>query len=194
MIKALQVLVVLLFLHIVIKISMGKKEKKPAIELPPHEIDNDKQIIVKGLTTAEAKDSIYRFYASYNAAVTAVIVQLTTMADDLCMLRFPYDVAPDIFCYLVSHLHHAPDSNRYPQAVRGWSSFYVAETDTTEMGMFYIYAGRRNPILLISAESGNNYEPWFELEETTWVPTAQAIFVYEPPVDAAGDYVSEILV
>ena len=95
---------------------------RPPLEaFPAKTRENDKMIIIRGVSQSELHQVIQEFCDLYNRDEYQVITRVTLVSDKDYCLTFPYDMAFERFCLLVNYLQY-PLERQWPAQVIGWLS------------------------------------------------------------------------
>lgn len=119
-----------------------EKEKPPAFSFPETTKENDKLILVKGVTDADIKTVLKSFCKMYNEERDTISLRLITLSENEFAITFPYDIEFDIFCYLVNYLQF-PIETKWTAAITGWTTApavddWVTEKTANKRAMLFI--------------------------------------------------------
>ena len=93
--------------------------RPPADFKPSAKVENDKLVIVSGVTYDDLKRAVQQSCNLNNQTDYAVLPLLTRVTENDFAITFPYDVNFEIFCYFINYLKY-PNDIFYKPTIAAW--------------------------------------------------------------------------
>lgn len=115
------IIVVAIFIFLTERGNKKSATNRPSDDLfPKQKRENDKIIIIKGISVETANEIIIDFCNTYNQKKFVAIPKLLVF-DDCQAVLFPYDIDFEYFCYFVNHIRYGRGSSFPKTEVTGWT-------------------------------------------------------------------------
>jgi hypothetical protein len=109
-----------------------KDSRRPSqSSLPTQTKQNDKLVIVKGISQSDLKHVLIGFCNMYNKESFQVQPRLTKLTEREFAITFPYDIDFEIFCYFVNYIEY-PMELKWTPDVTAWTTTKSSDTWITE--------------------------------------------------------------
>jgi hypothetical protein len=99
--------------------------------LPTQTKQNDKLVIVKGISQSDLKHVLIGFCNMYNKESFQAQPRLTKLTEREFAITFPYDIDFEIFCYFVNYIEY-PMELKWTPDVTAWTTTKSSDTWITE--------------------------------------------------------------
>ena len=183
---------ILLWVVSVIMPSGQKSElntsRPPLSQKPTRLVQNDKIIVVMGVTYVDIKKALTDFCNIYNNKDFAVLPRLTKISDSEFAITFPYDTQFESYAFLVNYLKY-PKGITWNANVLAWATAKTSDTWITEKSankkvmLFLADDDKEYDNVFLTTEDGIGYKLGFALgEEKQLLDTPNKAYV-PPTVD-----------
>jgi hypothetical protein len=109
-----------------------KDSRRPSqSSLPTQTKQNDKLVIVKGISQSDLKHVLIGFCNMYNKESFQAQPRLTKLTEREFAITFPYDIDFEIFCYFVNYIEY-PMELKWTPDVTAWTTTKSSDTWITE--------------------------------------------------------------
>jgi len=105
--------------------------RRPSSASPIQPKQNDKLVIVKGVSYSDLKRVLSSFCTTYNKDAFQAQLRVTKLSQEEFAITFPYDINFEIYCYLINYIEYPMEIEWSPEVV-GWTTTKSSETWITE--------------------------------------------------------------
>jgi hypothetical protein len=163
-----------------------KQPPRPAV--PTKTKQNNKLVVVKGVTHSDLKKVLTGFCNLYNQETIQAQPRLTKLTEQEFIITFPYDINFEIYCYLINYLVYPMDVDWTPD-VRGWTTttsgdpWITGRTVNKKVMLFIPTDDSEHDNVYLTTSDNIGYKLGFDMVEGTQLPDTLNKTYVEPHFD-----------